>query len=196
MINKNSLVEWQRIDPENGLIEPWLTWRFMDWVKNLPLTGRTILELGGGGSTAWWRQKAGWVDTIEASYNWAVDTKEYCKREGVDNGEVFDFKGDLPDGVPELMPDYFTRIPKDKQYDIIVNDGIYRTEALQWALDHFKKTGGILIADNWQQDFVWISPKAEEIMAPYEIHRFYQPGHTNHEGRPWNTAVWVIPMAQ
>jgi hypothetical protein len=190
------MVEWQRVDSENDLIEPWLTHPFMDWVKNLDLSERVILELGGGASTAWWRKKAKWVDTVEASYNWAVDIREYCKREGVDNGKVFDFRGDLPEGVPELMPRYFDTIPGGVHYDIIINDGIYRTETLEWALNHFKETGGILIADNWQQDYVFISPKAEEIMAPYEIHQFFQPGHTNHEGRPWNTAIWIIPMGK
>lgn len=166
----------------------------MDYIKTFDLADKTILELGGGASTAWWRKKAKWVDTIEASYNWAVDIREYCKREGLENGEVFNFKGDLPEGLPERMMEYFIIIPVlDKQYDVIIVDGIYRTEALAFALVHFEKTGGLLIADNWQQDYVWISPKAEEVMAPYPIQRFYQPGHTNHEGRPWNTVLWEIP---
>jgi len=64
---------------------------------------------------------------------------------------------------------------------------------MQWALNHFKGRGGILIADNWQQDFVWISEVSEALMSPYKINRFYQPGHTNHEGKPWNTVYWEIP---
>jgi hypothetical protein len=72
-------------------------------------------------------------------------------------------------------------------------DGIWRYEMLQWALDHFKGRGGLLIADNWQQDYVWISPPAEDLMSKYTIHKFIQPNHINHEGRPWQTVYWEIP---
>lgn len=195
MIDKNTLYEWQRLDPENGLIEPWLTHPFMDWIKNLDLSTRIILELGGGASTAWWRNKARWVDTVEASLAWARDIKTYCDHELLNNGEVFHFTDDLPDGC-NLAELYFNRIEDNgKHYDLIIVDGIYRTESLAWALNHFKETGGIIIADNVEQDYVWISPKAVELMTPYECHRFVQPDHTNHEGRPWNTCIWVIPAA-
>ena len=65
---------------------------------------------------------------------------------------------------------------------------------LQWALDHFKGRGGLLIADNFDQDYVWISPLANELMMPYKDveQMFYQPNHTNHEGKQWNTRIWHI----
>lgn len=201
---KKDLVEWQLSEEGTGLVYPWYTHPFLEDLKHWHLKDRTVLELGGGRSTAWWRSRSKWVDTVEADPDWAVEVHKECYELSLFNGVVCSWpcedmviteKGSLlrafPDGIPEKMPDYFAIIP-ERQYDIIVVDGIYRTEALQWALDHLGKRFGVIIADNWQQDFVWISPKAEQIMAPYEIHRFVQPGHTNHEGRPWNTSYWVI----
>ena len=39
---------------------------------------------------------------------------------------------------------------------------------------------GILIMDNENQDFVWISPKVGEMLKPYSnlLHTYYQPDHT------------------
>jgi hypothetical protein len=46
-MNTAELVEWQRIDPINGLVEPWLTHPFMDLVKTWNLKNVTMLETGG-----------------------------------------------------------------------------------------------------------------------------------------------------
>ena len=60
-----------------------------------------------------------------------------------------------------------------------------------YSLNHFKNSGkhrtGVIIIDNLDQDFVWISPKAMELIAHYNQKIFIQPTHINHEGKPWNT---------
>jgi hypothetical protein len=155
-------------------------------------TDKTWLEFGAGLGTAWLRSKAKWVDSIEASRSWAARSAYECEEAKQNNGRIYAHFEDLRDGVAwEDLPKYMTLIP-EKQYDVISIDGIYRTEMVQWAIDHLKGRNGILIADNWQQDYVWISPAAEEMLAPYKINRFVQPNHINHEGRPWNTCYWVI----
>lgn len=191
MMNTSELVEWQRVDPNNGLVEPWLTHPFMEEIKKWKLGDKFILEFGGGRSTAWWRKECKWVDTIDASEEWANQSRMDCQSAGLYNGRIL--AKTLPDGIQNRKQEYFNLIPGDKYYDIIVNDGIWRYEVLQWALDHFKGRNGIIIADNWQQDFVWISPPSEELMKSYEIHKFVQPDHTNHEGKPWQTVFWNIP---
>jgi len=67
------------------------------------------------------------------------------------------------------------------------------------AVDYFTKRdkGGIFICDNWVQSFVWLSPKAEEIMKPYEVHAFEQKDHTNNDGvNKWKTVYWEFPAKQ
>lgn len=193
-MNTQNLVEWQRIDPENGFIEPWLTWPFMDWVKTLDLSNKRILEFGAGRSTAWWRKKSKWVDSIESNSEWAHQAIKDCYENNLSNGQVY--YQDLCDGIATTeLTRYMALIPPYKQpYDIIIIDGIYRTEMVEWAIAHLKVNGGgYLFIDNLDQDFVWISPKAMELVAELEGEMFIQPEHINHEGKPWNTRYYIVP---
>lgn len=191
-MNTQALVEWQRIDSVNGLVEPWLTWPFMEEIKKWDLSDKILLEFGAGRGSAWWWSKCKWVDTIESNSEWAmISCDDIGKHLLYDKGQMHYIN--VADGVDEQMPLYFDAIPKDKQYDIIVVDGLYREDSLRWALNHFKGRGGILFVDNMDQDFVWISESANELMAPYRCELYYQPGHINHEGKPWNTRIYRIP---
>lgn len=199
-MNTNELVEWQKIDESNGLVYPWWTHPFLDVLNTWNLKDVQWLEFGGGRSSAWLRSKCKWVDTIEANSQWALQSINDCDNAGLINGFI-SYK-DLPDGIQELKQEYFDLINNPNRptvgdrklmYDIISVDGIWRNECLQWALDHFKGRGGIIVVDNMDQDFVWISPAADELMKPYECHKFIQPNHINHEGKPWNTRYYVIP---
>src|SRR6185312_1985661 len=182
------LVEWQKQAP-NGLIYPWWTHPLLSVLESSDLSRLTWLEFGAGRGTPWLRSQCRWVDSIETSDQWAADVDLECRERGILNGSI---RGQhLADVIAEDIAPYFSLIP-ERQYDAISVDGIFRTECLQWAVDHFKGHGGLLICDNWQQDYVFISPAAEKIMQPYQAHTFYQPGHTIHEGRPWNTTFWII----
>lgn len=191
-MNTSELVEWQKYAP-NGLVYPWWTHPFLDVLETWDLKDKVWLEFGGGRSSAWLRSKCKFVDTIEANVEWALAANAECSANGFGNGNMCHAGEDLPEGIQERKQAYFSLIPSGNQYDIISVDGIWRYECLEWALNHFKGRGGILIADNWQQDYVWISEVAEVLMKPYPMRRFYQPGHTNHEGKPWNTVYWEIP---
>jgi len=192
-MNTEELVEWQRIDADNNLIEPWLTHPFMDWVKTLDLSDKVVLEFGAGRSTAWWRKKAKWVDTVEANTEWAMQAMKDCVSNNLTNGSIH--YEDICDGMATTeLPKYMNLILDRQPYDIIIIDGIYRTEVTEWAISHLKvNNGGMLFIDNLDQDFVWISPKAMELIEPYESQVFIQPNHINHEGKPWNTRWVKIP---
>ncbi len=194
MIERTDLVEWQIQEKETGLVKCWWTHPFLDWMDTQDFSDKTWLEFGAGLGTAWLRSKCKLVDSIEASNSWSDKAQAECEANGKHNGSIITFERDLRDGVAwEDLPHYMALIPKNKQYDVISIDGIYRTEMVQWAIDHLKGRNGLLICDNFMQDFVWISPAAEEMLAPYKMHRFVQPNHINHEGRPWNTSYWIIP---
>ena len=188
-MNTSELVEWQ-IRDENGLVMPWWTHPFLEVLKTWDVSNKNWLEFGGGRSTAWLRSKAKWVDTIDASEEWAQQSKIDCESNNLTNGELY--VKTLADGVQGTQYLFFDMIPNNKQYDIISVDGIWRYECLEWALNHFKGRSGIIIADNWHQDYVWISPPSEKIMSKYEINVFVQPNHINHEGNPWKTVYWKI----
>jgi len=191
-MNTPELVEWQRVSSETGLIECWWTHPCLDVINTWDLKDKTWLEFGAGLGTASLRQKCKWVDSIEANTEWAIKADLYARANNLENGDVIRFPfGDIPDGLVHYLPMYMSLIP-NKEYDIISVDGIYRNECLVWALNHFKRKGGILVVDNLDQDYVWISPAANELMAPYPCQIYYQPGHINHEGKSWNTRIYEI----
>lgn len=194
-MNTSELVEWQRVDPENGLVEPWLTWPCMEKIKTFDLSDKVILETGGGRSSSWWRKKAKWVDTIESSLEWADQIKHDCGVNGLDNGRLF--ADNIADGTTEGVGKYFSLIPVDRlqDYDIFVIDGIFRVECIEMALRMRRSSGfnlKMLIIDNLDQDYVWISPKAMELLDGIPCETFYQPGHINHEGKPWNSRIYYL----
>jgi len=199
-MNTTELVEWQKLAP-NGLVYPWWTHPFLDVLETWDLKDKVWLEFGAGRSTAWLRSKCKYVVSIEANLEWAAQANSDCALNNLYNGRVLCEK-DLPDGQQDRKQEYFDLIPLDilghdlerlYPFDIISIDGIWRTECIQWAIDHFKGRGGIIVIDNLDQDFVWISPKAMELIEPYESEVFIQPNHINHEGKPWNTRWVKIP---
>lgn len=185
------LVEWQKLAP-NGLVYPWWVHPMLEHLETLDWQDKTMLEFGAGLGTAWLRDKCKWVDSIDANPEWADRANQYCDGNRKFNGEIFCKQ--LNEGDQQTKQMFFDLIPKDKKYGIVSVDSIHRNECLQWALDHFKGRGGLLIADNFDQDFVWISPAADALMLPYKSVEkiFYQPDHTNHEGKKWNTRLWEI----
>lgn len=191
-MNTPELVEWQKLAP-NGLVYPWWVHKFLDELETWDLKDKTWLEFGAGYSTAWLRSKCKWVDSIEANLYWSEVAHNYCGVKEQLNGQIFYPIENLPDGMQERVNEFFSLIPIGKQYDIISIDGIYRDECLEWAVTHFKGRDGILIVDNMDQDYVWISEKANKLMAPYPCLIYVQPDHFNNEGKPWNTRYYLIP---
>ena len=190
-MNTNELVEWQRHSPSTGMVQCWWTWDILDWIETQDWQDKNVLEFGAGRGTAWLRDRSKFVVSIEADLQWAEQARKDCEGYGLNNGAIY--AKQLPDGVQGTQPEYFGMIPIDIKFDVISIDGIYRTEAIEWAIEHLKGREGLLIIDNLDQDFVWISPKAMELIAPYESKVFYQKEHTNHEGKQWNTRWVKIP---
>lgn len=184
------LVEWQRRSPTNGLVQSWWTHPMLDLIETWDWKDKTLLEFGCGLGTAWLRDRCKWVDSIDADPEWALRASHVCDINNKANGQIYCKKLADSSGT---WDEYIALVPRETEYDIISIDGIYRTECIEWAINHFNGREGLLIIDNLNQDFVWISPKAMELIAPYKGEVFIQPGHTNHEGKPWNTRYIKIP---
>jgi predicted O-methyltransferase YrrM len=188
-MNTAELVEWQRRSPK-GLIQCWWTHPCLDQLEQSDFSGLTWLEFGCGRGTSWLRSKCGYVVSIETDPDWAAQAQGDCLEAGLHNGTILGQH--LRDGIAEDIPKYFAMIPAYEKFDIISVDGIFRDECLQWALNHFKGRGGLLIVDNLDQNFVWESEAALKLMEPHPCEIYYQPNHTNHWGKPWNTRIYYI----
>lgn len=172
----------QRIDPENNLVECWFTHGALDWIKSQDLKDKNILMFGAGLGDAWLASKCKSLIVVERRAEWVR-----CHSHNL-------IHLIRPCNDSDGKAEYYLSIPEGKKFDIIINDDAYRTECCQVAVDYFKANGGgILISDNWCQAFVWISPKAEEIMAEFDSLIFEQEDHQDHDGvNKWKTAIHFI----
>jgi len=172
----------QRVDPENGLIECWFTHGCLDWIKQQDWKDKNILMYGGGLGDAWLASKCKTLTVIERRGEWVR-----CHAENLTH--VIRTCNDCSG-----TQDYYTEIPSDKKFDIIINDDAYRYEVCVVAEKYFKENGGgILITDNWQQSYVFMCPAAEELLKLYEAHIHEQADHLDNDGiNKWKTAIHFI----
>lgn len=173
----------QKIDPENSLVMPWFTHPALDEICKWDLKNKKVLEYGAGASTLWWGNKCKEVYSIEANSDWFLIVNN---QKPLNVGISFRpcNEGD------QTYIDFYTSIPSDFIPDIVVVDGILRYECILKALALPRPL--ILIVDNWQQDYVFICPAAEEAMRGFVGQFYVQPDHKDHEGRPWTTAIWHL----
>ena len=183
------LVQWQQIDDSTGLVMPWFTHPCLDWLKEQDWSDKNVIMFGAGMGDAWLAKKCKNLTVVERNQAWLEKASTYASENVAIVKYILRECNDSSG-----MAEYYCEIPSHIKYDVIINDDAYRTELCQVAVDYFKTNGGgIFIADNWVQSFVWISHKAEEIMQPYEGMMFEQSDHTDNDGiNKWKTAVWNI----
>lgn len=186
-MNRNQLNDTQFWDEKLNICFPWYTKPCLDYLSGIDFSDKNILEFGGGYSTIWWSKKSKQVISIEANAEWYNKIKSELN----DCKNVTAFLREINEGDQSRISEY-TQVP-EIDFDVVIVDGILRNECLQKGIELLSKKGGILIADNWYQDYVWLSPAAIDIMKPYESKIFIQPDHKNHEGNPWKTAIFTIP---
>lgn len=176
---------------DNGLIMPWLSHGALDEIKSMDLSDKNVLMYGAGLGDAWLAKRCKSLIVIERNEDWLYKAAENCVRNGAFVNYIH-----RPCNDSDGKADYYCEIPNDKDYHVIINDDAYRTEVVFKAIEYFKgkKYDGILICDNWWQDYVWKSPAAIEALSGYESHIYSQPDHTNFEepGCEWKTAIHFI----
>ena len=172
----------QRLDPRVRLIMPWYTYGALDVLAARDFSGKTVFEWGGGCSTFWWSQYAAKVYTVEAHQPWTDWIAKTAQERGFTN--IF-----VERRWPEPL-DAYLALPDGCVPDIVCIDGSERTACLKKALTFPRPL--TIIFDNWQQDLVYIDEEAEAMMAGYPGQFFVQADHTDHQGKPWQTAIWDL----
>lgn len=179
----------QRIDDTVGLVELWLTHGCLDWIKQQDWTSKVVMEFGAGMGDAWLARRCKFVYVVERNDEWLMKAAYNCQINAIDNIQYLH----RPCNEGEYSKkDFYLQIPED--VDIIINDDVFRTELCEEAIKFFLKKGeGIFICDNWIQSFVWISPKAEDMMEDFESLVWEQPDHTDNDGiNKLKSAVFFI----
>ncbi len=159
---------------------PWYTHGALDFLAARDYSASSVFEWGGGCSTFWWSRMAKSVYTVEAHQEWA----DWIRK-------VADERGFLNISVERRWPEPLEKyLETPEAPDVVIVDGSERTACVLAALKLPRPL--TLIVDNWQQDDVYTDEVSERAMKPYAGHFFVQHDHSNHRGRPWQTAIWEL----
>jgi len=186
MLDKNNLVQWQIHSP-NGHVYPWWVHSCLEEIEKWDWSDKNVLEFGSGWSSIWMASKSKQVISIEAKEDWTNDVREYAEANGITNLTVLYRQTNEGD---QSKVNYYTECPKGFKPDVVTVDGVLRNECLAMALKLPRPL--TIIADNWFQDWIWMSPAAVELMSPYEAQIYVQEDHTDNEGNKWKTAIWHL----
>ena len=178
-----SLSFGQRIDSETDLIEPWFTHGALDKLKEMDLSDKIIWMWGAGMGDSWLAKRCKELHIVERTTLWMQSEQDLVKKNIVNLRYYY-----RPCNEGSGEQESYCRIPLLRP-DVFIVDDAYRYECILKVLEY---KPCLLIVDNWQQDYVFICPAAEEALKDYKGEYFIQADHKDHEGRPWQTAIWNI----
>jgi len=118
----------------SGRAIPWYTYSCVDFLRDKDFSTCRVLEFGSGQSTLWWAGRCEHVLTFEADEAWY----RAVSKQMPENVEIHHVPYDLA-GVAEIIG--------ERRFDVIVVDGLDRTEACRLAAPHLAE-GGALLLDN------------------------------------------------
>jgi len=187
-MNTEQLSFGQRIDPENNLVECWFTWGCLDWIKQQDWSDKVVLMFGAGMGDIWLAKKCKELYIVERNPEWL----DKCATIAANSDAYNLWYINRPCNDCSGQDEYYCAIPEGCEPDIIINDDAYRFEVIVKALSLKKSL--TLITDNWLQDYVFVCPKAAELLNDYESKVFSQADHKDfeNEGGEWKTAIHFI----
>lgn len=171
----------QRIDPENGLVECWFTHGALDAIKQMDLSNKVVWMWGAGLGDKWLASRCAELHIVERDHLWMPREPASVMRNTMYHHR--------PCNEGSGAQDMYCDIPIGIHPDVFIVDDAYRFECILKAIQHAPCT---LIVDNWQQDYVFMCPAAEEALKAWQGKIFTQEDHKDHEGHPWKTGIWEI----
>ena len=99
----------------------------------------TVLEIGGGASTAWWLKRGNRVTTLETDPKWISEIENSCS--------AWKHRHKLM-CIPSAATEDVVGVIRDERFQIVVNDGPGDRAALSTILAAALTDSGMLIWDN------------------------------------------------
>jgi hypothetical protein len=124
---------------KNGEAIPWFTYPAIEFLCQLNFSNSSVFEWGSGNSSKYFSARCNSIISIEHNLDW------FKAQEGTTNKnqEIIYAKED----------EYASKITAfNRQFDIIIIDGILRDECLTIALNYLK-SDGMFIYDNSDRDY-------------------------------------------
>lgn len=190
-MNTEQLMDFQKMDPVTGLVFPWLTHPALEYFAEHNFSEKTVLEWGGGKSTLWWATKAKHVVIVERNREWIDYIISMSTTLGI-RDKITIIHNEIEAGENAYKSRYLNQpFQLGLTYDVIVVDDWFRDEAVAMAMCSINAYG-MIIADNFDQDYVWDARIAKRLFDGNFIGGiFEQAGHKDHQGRKWKTAIYV-----
>lgn len=117
---------------------PWLPFDVIDFLDAEVRPTSRVFEFGGGGSTLWFTERAGFVRTVENDHEWFEGLTRSTA--GLTNSDVI-FR-------PMSEAQSYVRAVEDEEpWDIVVVDGRERVQCAEAALPYVRR-GGLLVLDD------------------------------------------------
>jgi hypothetical protein len=130
------------VDQDNNPI-PWVTYSFIDFIKDRLNRQHTVFEFGSGNSTYFYAKYAGIVVSVEHDKEW-FDKILSAKPE---NAELIYCESERDDGDYCRMP-----IKLEETFDIIIVDGRDRINCCKQAVKALSDNG-IIVLDDSEREF-------------------------------------------
>ncbi|MBD1394160.1 O-methyltransferase [Mucilaginibacter glaciei] len=124
---------------------PWVTYSFIDFIKDRLNKAHTVFEFGSGNSTYFYAKYAGVVVSVEHDKEWFDKIEQSGKKP--ENSELI---------YTELVRggDYCQMPGKlQEKFDIIIVDGRDRVNCCKQAVDALSETGVVVLDDSERADY-------------------------------------------
>ena len=126
---------------KNGESLPWYTYSAIGFLSTRDFKGRKVLEFGAGQSTLWWSNRAEMVLSIEGDKVWFDYLNKYLNK-NVSIHHLNVERNIFIEKISEII-----NSEKINKFDVIVIDGLYREELIDWSQNYLTDTG-LIICDN------------------------------------------------
>ena len=137
-------INWQQSRREGKSLDldgpiPWWSYSCTSFLDQVVPTTSSVLEIGGGASTAWWASRGNSVTTLETDSHWA-SVQRQANQQYASRTEVQE--------IPDLNPSTLIPLLEGKSFDVVVNDGSGNRSDLATVLASALSIDGLFIWDN------------------------------------------------
>lgn len=134
---------------------PWMPYSVIDFLDRRLDRNSVVVELGSGGSTLFFADRAGRVITLEENDPWASDVGEALAERGFSNVDLRSVKADFGDLAGLGESEYWRALPTEPADVIVVDSSDYQTHEarpllFRWAEEIIRSDGVIVVDDAWR----------------------------------------------
>ncbi|MES2828366.1 MAG: FkbM family methyltransferase [Bacteroidota bacterium] len=128
---------------ENGNAIPWVTYSFIDFIKDRITKAHDIFEFGSGNSTIFYAKLAGSVYSVEHDKDW------FDKSSKIDLPNVNMIQCDLEPGGDYCK----SAAPTGKKFHVIIVDGRDRVNCCKQAIASLTEDGVVVLDDSERAEY-------------------------------------------